>query len=77
MFSLQPFRSLLSLAGVTTVAFGLSAVIQLKLALAEKFGYLGPQGTYSEQATRVYQSTMPGFEQAVPYNTIAAIAACY
>ncbi|MUG96718.1 prephenate dehydratase [Scytonema sp. UIC 10036] len=66
-------RLLLSLAGVTAVVLGLSTVTQLKLAVAEKFGYLGPKGTYSEQATKVYQSTMPGFEQAVPYSTIAAI----
>ncbi|MEO1558710.1 MAG: prephenate dehydratase domain-containing protein [Cyanobacteria bacterium J06632_19] len=44
-----------------------------KSVLADELGYLGPIGTYSEQATKVYQSQTPGFEKMVPYKTITAV----
>jgi|GEM_PF-4660010 len=69
----KPRQKLFTLVGITSVAFGLSFVTEFKLALADRIGYLGPQGTYSEQATKVYQSKAPGFEQAVPYNSITAV----
>lgn len=73
MVSQKPRQKFFRLVGITAVAFGLSIVTELKLALADRIGYLGPIGTYSEQATKVYQSEAPGFEQAVPYNTITAV----
>ena len=73
MLSRKPPQKFLTLVGITSVAFGLSIVTEFKLALADRIGYLGPQGTYSEQATKVYQSKDPSFDQAIPYNTITAV----
>ncbi|MEO1376705.1 MAG: prephenate dehydratase domain-containing protein [Cyanobacteria bacterium J06635_10] len=72
MLSHKPRPSLINFLSITVVVLGLSFVTE-KLAIASELGYLGPIGTYSEQATRVYQSTVPGFEQAVPYKTITAV----
>jgi prephenate dehydratase len=69
----RPLLNKLRLRRVTFATLGLSIVTQINSVTAETFGYLGPQGTYSQQATEVYQSRVPGFDIAIPYNTITAV----
>ena len=42
-------------------------------AKAADLAFLGPRGTYSEQATDLYRSHVPGFEQTVPLETITGV----
>lgn len=69
----KPRQKLVTIFGITTVAFGLSIFTELKSALADRIGYLGPVGTFSQQATKVYQSTVPDFDKAIPYDTITGV----
>ena len=57
---------------IASVMFGLSFITG-KSVLADELGFLGPIGTYSEQATKTYQSKTPGFEKIVPYKTITGV----
>lgn len=68
-------QKLISFTVIVVLVFGLSKVAKPNLAQAPQIGYLGPIGTYSEQATRVYQSKAPSFKQAVPYKTITDVTA--
>jgi prephenate dehydratase len=42
-------------------------------ARAEEIGFLGPRGTYSEQATAAYTKTHPRYDKPVPLPTITAV----
>ncbi|MEM6752493.1 MAG: prephenate dehydratase domain-containing protein [Cyanobacteria bacterium P01_C01_bin.38] len=72
MLSWKLRTSLISFVGIAIIAFGLCFITE-KSVLADELAYLGPIGTYSEQATKVYQSQTPGFEKIVPYETITAV----
>ncbi|AFY57006.1 prephenate dehydratase [Rivularia sp. PCC 7116] len=72
MLSRKPRPSFIRFVGIATIGFGLCFITE-KSVLADELGYLGPTGTYSEQATKVYQSQTPGFEKVVPYKTITAV----
>ncbi|MEO1432594.1 MAG: prephenate dehydratase domain-containing protein [Cyanobacteria bacterium J06633_8] len=72
MLSRKPRPSFISFVSIATIALGLCFITE-KSVLADELGYLGPIGTYSEQATKVYQSQTPGFEKMVPYKTITAV----
>lgn len=43
-------------------------------ARADELAFLGPRGTYSEQATDLYRSRVKGFDTTVPLPTITAVA---
>lgn len=72
MLSRKLRTRLISFVGIAIIAFGLCFITE-KSVLADELAYLGPIGTYSEQATKVYQSQTPGFEKIVPYKTITAV----
>ena len=42
-------------------------------AAAEDLAYLGPRGTYSEQAAQIYLARVPGYDAAVPMESITRL----
>ncbi|MBB6097167.1 prephenate dehydratase [Deinobacterium chartae] len=55
--------------------FMISTVLAVSGAsLAADLAYLGPRGTYSDQAAALYASSHPGLDRTVPLSTITEVA---